>query len=285
MPTDPKPPSPFLASPTLLFAVLLCLLAPLAWVELHQLNQPLMLTLNSWLLGQPGRQAVEPVVAATWSGITVMGLGLSMFLVFGATARRQPGWMAAYLFCLLIGGLLVHVIKHTIDEPRPAAVLSAEQLHVIGDVLRARSMPSGHSACAFAFAAVILLTPAPTRSRRWLLVPVMVAAVLIAASRIAVGAHWPIDVLVGGAVGWLFGGLSVVLAQVSGLTRWCASTAGQWMLTVAWFAAALAMGPQKTGYPQALAMQWALGGACALGALWRAYGLWSSRQSPEGSGT
>ena len=176
-------PSPLLASPALLLVVLLCLLAPLAWIESHQLNQPLMLALNHALDAQPPGQPLTPIVGALWSGITVMGLGLSMFLVFGALAERQPGWMAAYLLCLLIGGLMVHLLKHAIDAPRPAAVLSSTDLHVIGDVLRTRSMPSGHSASAFAFAAVILLTPNPSRLRRWLLAPALGAALLFYRNR------------------------------------------------------------------------------------------------------
>ncbi len=273
-PEQPLPTTPVIASTTLLVAVLLCLLAPLAWIESQHVNQALMLALNACLDGQPASQPVAPIVGAIWSGITVLGLGLSMFLVFGIAARQQPGWMAAYLFCLLIGGLMVHLLKYAIDAPRPAAVLSATDLHVIGSVLRTRSMPSGHSASAFAFAAVILLTPNPQRLRRRLLGPVLAIAALIGLSRIAVGAHWPLDVLVGSALGWLFGGVSVVLAAASGLTRWCGTRAGQWTLTVVWFGAALAMGPQKTGYPQAEPMQWALGAACALAALWRARALW-----------
>jgi membrane-associated phospholipid phosphatase len=276
MSTAPASPTPVIASTPLLVGVLLCLLAPLAWVESHHLNQPLMLTLNAWLVGQPAGPVTPlmPAVSAWWSGVTVMGLGLSMFLVFGAAARKQPGWIAAYIFCLLIGGLMVHLLKNAIDAPRPAAVLSLDQLHVIGSLLRTRSMPSGHSASALAFAAVILLTPNPRPLRRWLLAPVLTAAALIALSRIAVGAHWPLDVLVGGSLGWLFGGISVVLAGATGFTRWCGSRKGQWVLTIVWFGAALAMGPQKTGYPQAEPMQWALGAACALGALWRARSLW-----------
>lgn len=273
MSTTPPSPAPVIASTRLLAGVLLCLLAPLAWIESHHLNQPLMLALNGWLVGQPVGP-VMPAVSAWWSGVTVMGLGLSVFLVFGAAARRQPDWIAAYLYCLLIGGLMVHLLKNAIDAPRPAAVLPLDQLHIIGSLLRTRSMPSGHSATAFALAAVILLTPNPAQLRHWLLTPVLAMAVLIALSRIAVGAHWPLDVLVGASLGWLFGGISVVLAGATGFTRWCGSRRGQWVLTIVWFSAALAIGPQKTGYPQAEPMQWALGAACALGALWRARCLW-----------
>ncbi|WP_374592440.1 phosphatase PAP2 family protein [Aquabacterium sp.] len=282
MSSAPQPaPSPFVsASTALLLAVLACLLGALAWVESHNLNQPLMLGLNHLLNAQAPGQPVAPLASAWWSGITVMGLGLSMFLVFGIWAERQPGWMAAYLLCLLIGGLLVHLVKHAIDAPRPPAVLSLSELHVIGSVLRTRSMPSGHSASAFAFAAVMLLSPNPWSLRRLLLVPVLVAATLIALSRIAVGAHWPLDVLVGSALGWVFGGMSVALAATSGLTRWCASRPGRWVLTLTWFGAGLAMCTQQTGYPQAVPLQWALGLACAAGALWRAHRLWAQRGAP-----
>lgn len=283
MPPQPaSPPTlpPPIASPALWLGMLLCLAATLAWVEAQALNQPLMITLNAWLVGQPAAgQPVQALLAAGWSGITVMGLGLSMFLFFGLLAARRPDWMAGYLMCLLVGGLLVHLIKHAIDAPRPAAVLGADALHVIGEVLRKRSMPSGHSASGFAFAAVLLLTPGAARTRHALLMPVLLWASLIALSRIAVGAHWPLDVLVGSVLGWLFGGISVVLARTLGLTRWCASRTGQWVLALAWLLAGLAMCQQNTGYPQALALQWVLGLGCAAGALWRMWRmqrLWHS---------
>lgn len=288
MPSTPTPVTPVPAAasaplptvlPTaLLIAVLLSLLAPLAWIEWRQINQAVMLALNPWLDGQPAGQPVALWLATLWSGLTVMGLGLSVFLVLGASARREPGWMAAFIYCLIIGGLLVHLVKHAIDAPRPAAVLSAQQLHVIGSLLRTRSMPSGHSASAFAWAAVVLLTPNRRRLRRWLIAPVLALATLVALSRIAVGAHWPLDVLVGSAMGWLFGGASVMLAGATGLTRWCSSRAGQWTLTVVWFGAGLAMCRQDTGYPLAEPLQWALGLACALGAVWRAVEMWREQR-------
>lgn len=70
------------------------------------------------------------------------------------------------------------------------------------------SFPSGHSACAFAAAVVLLF-----RMPKSVGVPAIVLAVLIALSRLYVGVHYPTDVLAGGLCGIIFAVLSVLLVN------------------------------------------------------------------------
>lgn len=94
--------------------------------------------------------------------------------------------------------------KFLIESPRPAAVVDNAQMRVVGELLHNVSMPSGHTLTAFAVASGIYyaLTPAQRRKFGWVL---MVLAVGSGVSRIAVGAHWPGDVVVGASLGLLSG--------------------------------------------------------------------------------
>ena len=101
----------------------------------------------------------------------------------------------------LLGALVSQLLKRAFDIPRPAAVVEPAWLFLIGHPpLSGHSMPSGHSMAASSAAAILLLLmPA---HRRWLLPVVLSLSVLVACSRVAVGAHWPADVLVGWGLGW-----------------------------------------------------------------------------------
>ena len=114
------------------------------------------------------------------------------------TARRRIDVAAAgaLVMAALLAGGLTEGIKHAVDRPRPLATLG-QQVHVVGEEMRHRSFPSGHSACAgalWACAASLVRT-----RKAWALGGVLAALVML--SRIMVGAHYPADVLVGGLLG------------------------------------------------------------------------------------
>ncbi|HEY8155368.1 MAG TPA: lipid-A-disaccharide synthase [Myxococcota bacterium] len=92
----------------------------------------------------------------------------------------------------LPGGL--RVVEYAIGSPRWAALAPA--IKRIGPRLASESFPSGHAAASFA-AATALIYGFRSRRRHLFLVP----AALIGVSRIACGAHYPLDVAVGAALG------------------------------------------------------------------------------------
>jgi undecaprenyl-diphosphatase len=133
-----------------------------------------------------------------WTLITWSALGACGSLVVLALSAKQPRRVAALLLALLLGGLLVHVIKRSLQLERPLVFFGLDHavFQVIGPQLHKGSMPSGHSATAFAVAGLLVLGQAsPWRHLWWLL------AGLQAISRVVVGAHWPSDVLVGAGIG------------------------------------------------------------------------------------
>lgn len=135
----------------------------------------------------------------TWLGDTQ----LALLVYLSAALLWQRGALPALPWVVLPATLVTHGLKALAAAPRPAAVLEPGQLHVIGDVLRHGSFPSGHTVTAFALAGCWVLSAPPGRARTagWLVALPLAAA--IGVSRVAVGAHWPLDVAAGALVGWL----------------------------------------------------------------------------------
>lgn len=221
---------------------------------------------------------------ALWSMLSVAGLGLSVFIALAWFAHRQPHWPLAFLICLLIAGGLTHAAKFALQAPRPAAVLPPDHLEIIGVSLKAHSMPSGHTVSAFACAAIVVLSmrrsaPHPWARAPWLRTALTLlalgAATLVGLSRIAVGAHWPSDVVVGAGLGWSCGTLALLGAE-----RWRGPYAGPaWVwrtliVALAQVGAGAAMLVIDTGYPLAQVFQQVLGWASVASAAWHGRIAW-----------
>ncbi|MCW2623161.1 MAG: Serine/threonine protein kinase [Frankiales bacterium] len=99
---------------------------------------------------------------------------------------------------ILVGGLsayvLAKVLKGLVDRPRPGALLTDVHLHGAASV--GRGFPSGHAAVALALTS--LLWPELSTRMRFV---VAAAAVSVCLARMYVGAHLPLDVLGGAALG------------------------------------------------------------------------------------
>ena len=146
-----------------------------------------------------------------WSLCTLFGTGWAIYAVTAPALWRAPRLMVAWLCTAPLAGAFTRLGKAMADNPRPLEVLGPQGLHIIGEPLYIASMPSGHTITAFAGAAAIYFTLHPATRRRWLLL--FAAAAAVACSRVAVGAHWPADTVVGAAAGVLSGLSGAWLAQ------------------------------------------------------------------------
>lgn len=143
-----------------------------------------------------------------WAGITRLGDERVLVLLSLLFARRRPEVFWALIVAALLAALYSRGLKQLVDALRPPAVLAADQLQLIGPALRKHSFPSGHTVSVFVFCGV-LLAFARTRQEKLALFGL---AALVGLSRVALGVHWPQDVLAGA-----FGGL-----MAAGLGTWIA---------------------------------------------------------------
>ena len=95
---------------------------------------------------------------------------------------------------------LARVVKETIVRARPSSLL--QEVIVRGPAADGQGYVSGHTAVAFALATVA----SAYLDRRGEIV-VWTLAAIVALSRLYVGAHLPLDVIGGGAMGWAIGSL------------------------------------------------------------------------------
>ena len=156
------------------------------------------------------RDAQDPAVTAgpVWLGpfakditalggtpvLTVLCLLLAGFLV----VRRE--WRRLVLLLGVVAGetIIVHALKDAFGRARPEHVP-----HLVEAT--SASFPSGHSASAAAIFLVLAAMLAPSlkdaASRYYVYAAAAIMALLVGASRIFLGVHYPTDVL----AGWSFG--------------------------------------------------------------------------------
>lgn len=121
------------------------------------------------------------------------GLFLARGRLRSVAARRA---VAAAGFSALLALAAAQVISHLWERPRPY-VAHAADAHLFIPASHDPSFPSDHATAAFALAVALLL-----RHRRAGVVAVALA-VLVSVARVAVGTHYPGDVVAGAALGAL----------------------------------------------------------------------------------
>jgi undecaprenyl-diphosphatase len=136
------------------------------------------------------------------AALSSVGRGGAVWIAVGTAAALCRPRLRPLLWQLILAVLLAHVavdlvLKPSIARSRPfQSVLDAR---VVGARPATYAFPSGHAASAVAGAFVTTIMLPRMRGVLWAL------AVLIALSRIYVGVHYPLDVVVGAALGLAIG--------------------------------------------------------------------------------
>lgn len=251
-PTDAPPAFPlgWALAPALVLAALA------ASVALTGTNQALFVSLND---------AARRIPAGVWSMLTVTGSVLGAIALLAPTLKTRPRLLASAFLAAPLAIVFSEGGKRYFDIMRPAGVLEADSFNLIGQKLYVHAFPSGHAVTVFvAAAAVALAWPNPATRKRAAVVSLTLAG-LIAFSRIAVGAHWPLDVLTGAAGGWSIGALGAWLTGRSGFLH---DPAGVRVIAAIALATSLAMLFIDLGQPEVRLYRiglaaWGIGGAAA----------------------
>ncbi len=171
------------------------------------------ITLLTWLHNHtiPGSIPVLQFIsnATTFASILVVLIVLVLSIVKKSKILRMKFFMLAVV--LILASAVSQGLKFSIDRERPFVTYPyIEKLSAGGD----SSFPSGHTLEAFALA----LTLSLLFSKKSIAIPVYVWAVLIAYSRMALGVHYPSDVLGGMLIGTFIGWIVPWIFNRTGLT-------------------------------------------------------------------
>lgn len=145
-------------------------------------------------------------------------LCITLALLVGAQRTFHRATLSAVALAVLLAAAGSSLLKDAVARPRPLS--SLENVRVVGEPLRQRSFPSGHSANAFALCAAC---GGRLRTRRAWVVGGLLAG-LVGLSRVYVGAHYPGDVLAGALLGVVCAG--VALRSVAAWERRAANKVG-----------------------------------------------------------
>ena len=135
--------------------------------------------------------------------ITALGsfgvLSLVLLIVIGylvITAKRAAALLV--LMAVLGGQLISTLLKLGFERARPDLVPNAPQVFTA-------SFPSGHAMLSavtyLTIGALLMRVEADRRARIFVLIVAIVLTMLVGASRVYLGVHWPTDVLAGWCVG------------------------------------------------------------------------------------
>ncbi len=216
-------------------------------VELASLDRPLFFYFNG-LSSYTG--------PAFWAHVTILGDGLVCAVLLLPWIRRNPERVWGGLLGAVLMVVILRVFKELLSLPRPLGVLPEDLVTVIGPGHRRSSFPSGHTATMALFAGVWALSA----SRRLLSWVALMLAVLVGVSRMAVGVHWPTDVLGGFALGWISAWIGLRWAARA---SWGMGLTGRRILTGTLLISALVLLIfDHTGYPGVLLFQRSLALVC-----------------------
>ncbi|WP_026315593.1 phosphatase PAP2 family protein [Riemerella columbina] len=155
--------------------------------------------------------------------LTQIGDALIFLSFLSLLVIYAPKVWEALIFGLLVSVAFSVPLKEFIDVPRPAQMFDPTTFHIAGKtIVGYASLPSGHSITTFTIITVLLFAFAPQKKKYriiwFLLIPILAFKGTL--TRVAVGAHYPLDVLIGSSIGFFSGVSGIILAQKYRLWHW-----------------------------------------------------------------
>ena len=165
-------------------------------------QKELFYTLNATLSSFPRLQL----------NLTQLGDVVLLFPLVSIFVLYAPKLWEVIIISTLISLVVSAGLKDIFSIPRPAAVFDNDSFVIIGRTLNSNSsLPSGHSISIFIIITLVFLAFIPKKNSYkccWFLL-MLSLGLLISFSRVGVGAHYPLDVISGSAIGALLAMISI----------------------------------------------------------------------------
>lgn len=128
-----------------------------------------------------------------------------------------------FLSALLVSAIFSKVLKVVFLVPRPAQALNDGSFIIVGKKLVGfSSLPSGHSITFFTILTVLMFAFMPkklTLKILWIVL-LLTIGLIIVLTRVGVGAHWPLDIIIGSIIGYISGLLGIYISIKYKIWSW-----------------------------------------------------------------
>jgi membrane-associated phospholipid phosphatase len=209
------------------------------------MNQSLFQLINS--------QATTIIEPALWETVTILGDGLVVIVLLLPLHKKHPKLTITVLLSGIVAALWIHLLKAGLAVPRPPAIIDSQMITVLGPEFKNGSFPSGHTSTLFALLGCMALwMKGPLL--RYLFPFMLLLGFLAALSRNVVGIHWPLDIMVGMAIGWLSAMVANLLMRTSTISDITKFWVGRFLFLCALYLLLV----YDTGYANAKAFQHAI---------------------------
>ncbi|MFD0989852.1 phosphatase PAP2 family protein [Mariniflexile jejuense] len=137
---------------------------------------------------------------------------LSIFIIYA------PKVWDALLISAIISLIVSATLKKLFAVPRPAAIFNNDSFSIIGKTLTGHtSLPSGHSIATFIVITIVLYAFMPKKHKKLWYIFMLLLGLIIAFSRVGVGAHYPLDVIIGSTIGYIVTIIGIKISNVVNL--------------------------------------------------------------------
>jgi undecaprenyl-diphosphatase len=157
--------------------------------SISELDATILLSINPGFLN-PYLNILLGLFTHLGGSLAVMLVGVFLYL----KGYKREGIMV--IASIVIGTIIMAPLKIIVNRPRP--YLTHNNIRPL-EIESGPSFPSGHSERAFALAAVL------SKYYPRIEIILYLYAVIIGFSRVYLGVHYPLDVIVGGIIGWIVG--------------------------------------------------------------------------------